>query len=259
MLGAQTFQVQKWPAGGFTSRRGAPQGDAPPAAHARERRGDPRAGQRWWTWSAPRSWDFGVQSSRTAASRPNPNISICGGTPEYSAEQHALRRARPQPLADGRARRAARWRSSATRSRQKLFPFVGPDRPQRSSVDGRKYQVVGVFDEKKSAFGGGFDNYVLMPVTTFMHIYGMTDQRRLRALGQHHGAGEDARAARRCDRGDPPGAAARARRQAGRGGQLRLLQQREPDHPVQQDDRGREDRAPSSSASSRWSSPASAS
>jgi putative ABC transport system permease protein len=33
-----------------------------------------------------------------------------------------------------------------------------------------------VFDEKKSAFGGHFDNYVLMPVTTFLNVYGLTDR-----------------------------------------------------------------------------------
>jgi len=37
--------------------------------------------------------------------------------------------------------------------------------------------VIGVFDEKKSAFGGNFDNYVLIPVTTFLNTYGMTDRR----------------------------------------------------------------------------------
>jgi len=40
-------------------------------------------------------------------------------------------------------------------------------------MDGRKYQVIGVFDEKKSAFGGNFDNYVLIPVTTYLKTYGM--------------------------------------------------------------------------------------
>ena len=39
-----------------------------------------------------------------------------------------------------------------------------------------KCTIVGVFDEKKSAFGGGYDNYVLMPVTTFVNTYGMTDR-----------------------------------------------------------------------------------
>jgi len=43
-------------------------------------------------------------------------------------------------------------------------------------LDGRKYEVVGVFDEKKSAFGGNFDNYVLIPVSTFVDIYGMVNR-----------------------------------------------------------------------------------
>ena len=34
-------------------------------------------------------------------------------------------------------------------------------------------QVIGVFDEKKSAFGGNFDHYVLIPVTTYLDTYGM--------------------------------------------------------------------------------------
>ena len=40
-------------------------------------------------------------------------------------------------------------------------------------MDGRKYEVVGVFDKKESAFGGHFDNYVLIPITTYLDIYGM--------------------------------------------------------------------------------------
>jgi putative ABC transport system permease protein len=33
-----------------------------------------------------------------------------------------------------------------------------------------------VFAEKKSAFGGGYDNYVLIPYTTFQKVYGMIDR-----------------------------------------------------------------------------------
>ncbi|GAF80192.1 unnamed protein product, partial [marine sediment metagenome] len=55
---------------------------------------------------------------------------------------------------------------------QKLFPFVDPI-GKEIRLDGRKYEVIGVFDEKKSAFGGGFDNYVLIPITTYLDIYGM--------------------------------------------------------------------------------------
>jgi putative ABC transport system permease protein len=54
---------------------------------------------------------------------------------------------------------------------QKLYPFVDPvDREIR--LDGREYKVIGVFDEKKSAFGSQYDNYILMPVSTFLNTYG---------------------------------------------------------------------------------------
>ena len=43
-------------------------------------------------------------------------------------------------------------------------------------MDGREYRVIGVFDEKKSAFGSQYDNYVLMPVSTFLNTYGETDR-----------------------------------------------------------------------------------
>src|SRR4029453_1916583 len=57
---------------------------------------------------------------------------------------------------------------------QKLFPFTDPINKE-ILVDKRKYQVIGVFDEKKSAMGGSFDNYVLIPVTTFVDTYGLKD------------------------------------------------------------------------------------
>jgi putative ABC transport system permease protein len=58
---------------------------------------------------------------------------------------------------------------------QKLFPFEDPV-GKEVRLDGRKYQVIGVFEEKKSAFGSGYDNYVLIPVTTFVNTYGLTNR-----------------------------------------------------------------------------------
>src|SRR5207249_7638283 len=55
---------------------------------------------------------------------------------------------------------------------KKLYPCTDPV-GKDIRVDGRKYQVSGVFDEKKSAFGGAFDNYVLIPVSTFVNTYGL--------------------------------------------------------------------------------------
>jgi putative ABC transport system permease protein len=58
---------------------------------------------------------------------------------------------------------------------KKLFPFVDPV-GKEFRLDGRKYEIVGVFDEKKSAFGSSYDNYVLIPITTYLDIYGMVNR-----------------------------------------------------------------------------------
>jgi len=58
---------------------------------------------------------------------------------------------------------------------QELYPFVDPV-GREIRIDGREYSVIGVFDEKKSAFGSQYDHYVLMPVSTFTNTYGMTDR-----------------------------------------------------------------------------------
>ena len=56
-----------------------------------------------------------------------------------------------------------------------LFPFIDPV-GQTVRVDGHKFTVQGVFAEKKSATGGRFDDYVLIPITVWMDRYGSRDQ-----------------------------------------------------------------------------------
>src|SRR5258705_7875761 len=83
VLGAQTFQVQKWPAGGFHSdvdRRKAMRRPALTLGNAEAIR------QHVGTVDLVGSeiWDFGFTAQYKGVSS-NPNISICGGTPEYPA------------------------------------------------------------------------------------------------------------------------------------------------------------------------------
>ena len=172
VLSAQTFQVQKWPAGGFASdaeRRRAMRRPPLTLANADAIRGHVSSVD----LVGSEIWDFGFVVQYQGETT-NPNISIVGGTPEYPTNNtHYVGLGRNLSPMDLRV--AARVVVIGHAIAQKLFPFVDPI-GRDVLVDHRKYQVVGVFDEKKSALGGSFDNYVLMPVTTFLNVYGLTDR-----------------------------------------------------------------------------------
>jgi len=169
ILGAQVFQVQKWPAGGFNSaeeRRKAMRRPPVTVANAyaiREQVGTVDL-------VGPELWDFGYTVEYKGEST-NPNVTICGGSPEYAPNNtHYVDLGRNISQVDVQNGRNVAVIGFAIAN--KLFPFVDPV-GKKIRLDGRKYDVVGVFGEKKSAFGGGYDNYVLIPVTTYLDIYGM--------------------------------------------------------------------------------------
>ncbi len=171
ILGTQVFQVQKWPAG-FNSdaeRRRAMR--RPPLTL------DDAAAIRDHVASVDlvgaELWDFGVKVEHKGEAT-NANVSICGGTPEYPPNNtHDVGLGRNLSQMDVQAGRRVAVIGHAIG--QQLFPFKDPV-GQEIRVDGRKFEVVGVFDEKKSAFGSGYDNYVLIPISAFVQIYGMTNR-----------------------------------------------------------------------------------
>jgi putative ABC transport system permease protein len=171
VLGAQTFQVQKWPTG-FSSdadRRKAMRRPPLTLANADAIRGQVPTVD----LVGSEIWDFGYVAEYRGEST-NPNLSIVGGTPEYPPNNtHYVGLGRNLSPMDLRS--AAHVVVIGFAIAKKLYPFVDPI-GREILVDHRKYRVVGVFDEKKSAFGGSFDNYVLMPVTTFLNVYGITDR-----------------------------------------------------------------------------------
>jgi putative ABC transport system permease protein len=169
VLGAQVFQVQKWPVGGFNSaeeRRRAMRRPPVTVEHANAIREQVESVD----LVGAELWDFGKVVEYNGEST-NPNITICGGTPEYPPNNtHYVGLGRNlSPMDIKSTRRVAVIGYAIAR---KLFPFVDPI-GRMIRVDGRKYQVIGVFDEKKSAFGGGYDNYVLIPISSYLKTYGM--------------------------------------------------------------------------------------
>jgi len=170
VLGAQTFQVQKWPAGGFnsdTERRKAMKRPPLTLENAKAIRDHVESAD----LVGSEIWDFGFVAQYKGEST-NPNISICGGTPEYAPNNtHFVGLGRNLSPMDVMAARKVAVIGQAIA--EKLYPFMDP-LGKEIRVDGREYEVIGVFDEKKSAFGGSFDNYVLIPVSTFVNSYGLT-------------------------------------------------------------------------------------
>ena len=169
VLGAQTFQVQKWPAGGFASqeyRRKAMKRPPLTLENAQAIRDHAQTVD----LVGSELWDFGFTASYKGITS-NPNISICGGTPEYPPNNtHYVGVGRNLEPIDIKAARKVAVIGYALA--QKFFPYSDPI-GKKIRVDGRMYEVIGVFDQKKSAFGGGFDTYVLIPATTFVNTYGL--------------------------------------------------------------------------------------
>ena len=169
ILGTQVFQVQKWPAGFNTPEQRRRAMRRPPLTLAQADAIREQVGS--VDLVGAELWDFGYKVEY-GGEETNPNVSICGGTPEYAANNtHYVGLGRNLSAMDVRSGRHVAVIGHAIA--QKLFPFVDPV-GRNVRLDGRKYEVIGVFDEKKSAFGSGYDNYVLIPVSAFLDTYGMT-------------------------------------------------------------------------------------
>ena len=171
ILGAQTFQIQKWPSG-FTSEEERLEAMRWPPVTLEEADGLREysqnidiVGSELWEIASFKAEYRGQEIDQ---------VTICGGTPEYPQNNtHFVSFGRNISQLDIKAARRVVVIGHAIA--QQLYPFVDPiGRDIR--IDGRKYEVIGVFDEKKSAFGGRYDTYVLMPVSTFVNTYGMTSR-----------------------------------------------------------------------------------
>jgi len=169
VLGNTTFQVQKWAAGGPISaeerrkimRRRPTTVENANAIRDRVKTVDLVGAE---------LWDFG-HVAKYRKEQTNPNLTICGGTPEYPPNNtHYILQGRNISNEDVKVGRRVVVIGYAVAD--KLFPWTDPIQ-KIIKIDGRKFTVIGVFEQKKSAIGGNYDNYLLMPITTFQRIYGM--------------------------------------------------------------------------------------
>ena len=172
VLGAQTFQVQKFPAGGFTSDEERRKARKRPPIRVEDAEAIRRHGTLVQSVGVE-LWEFG-RTVRYRGDTTEPSINVCGGDPQYSENNtHFIETGRNLSEIDVRSARRVAVIGAALADR--FFPFEDPVGRQ-IQLDGREYEVVGVFAAKKSAFGGGYDNYVLVPYSTFQKVYGMIDR-----------------------------------------------------------------------------------
>ena len=173
VLGNTVFQVQKWLNGPSTREERIKAARRPPTTveHANAIRDNVKT----VSLVGSELWSFGhvvKYKDKTTES----NKTICGGTPEYAPNNtHYVLHGRNISQEDVIIGRNVCIIGHSIA--KELFPWIDPIN-KIVKVDGRKFTVIGVSEEKKSAFGAGFDDYILMPITIFKKIYRMKDPNR---------------------------------------------------------------------------------
>ena len=168
VLGSEVFQVQKWAAAGPLSeeeQRKIMKRRPTTTEHADAIRENVKT----VSLVGSELWDFGHVVKYHDKST-NQNMTICGGTPEYAPNNtHYIGHGRNMTNDDLRMNRNVVVLGYA--AAQQLFPWTDPLQ-KIVKIDGHKFQVIGVFESKKSALGGNFDNYLLIPITVYKKVYG---------------------------------------------------------------------------------------
>jgi len=169
VLGTQTFQVQKHAAAGAISEEEwrKIQARRPlTTEHAQAIRDKVKSVD----LVGPELWGYNhVASYRDK--KTNPNLMICGGSPEYAPNNtHYVEFGRNLSQEDVKVgRRVVLLGYSIA---EELFPWTDPLQ-KTVKIDGRKFQVIGVLEDKSSSMGGRYNQYLIIPVTTFKKIYGV--------------------------------------------------------------------------------------
>jgi len=167
VLGAHTFQVQKFPAiqMGHTDWR-----------KYRQRRDIDYAQALLVQDRAKLARAVGIEAWRggrivsSSYDQTNPNVSITGQNPEGLFTNN-WNVAEGRGLVDQDIEFAQNVAVIGTNVANRLFPYTYPI-GQEIRIEGERFQVVGLFEERGSFLGGNQDNFVAIPITTFFRLYG---------------------------------------------------------------------------------------
>ena len=169
MLGTNTFQIQKYPVifiGGHRARakyRNRKDITLDQFEYLKSRAVLPEV-MAVETWAGPKVIKYG-------ATRTNPNIFIVGEMAEGFAVNN-------WEVEDGRALTVDDVNFSrfvavlGANVVKKLFPHTDPI-DKYIKIDGYNFKVVGTLKKRGGIFGGRFDDFVVIPISTFLKIYGV--------------------------------------------------------------------------------------
>jgi putative ABC transport system permease protein len=168
-LGKNTFQLQKWPS--------VRTGSAEERALIRNRKNltvdeyyslkDKLEGEAQYVGGELWRWGRRIKFEKEET---NPNVSLCGSTPEAFPNNNWIiesGRVFNQREVDNSSKYIVLGADIATT----LFKFVDPI-GQEVWMDGRKYKVIGVLESQGAVFGNSQDNFVIVPLNTFLSYYG---------------------------------------------------------------------------------------
>ncbi len=116
------------------------------------------------------AWDFGKIVTTPDGKKTNPNVSIAGEDIEGITTNNWT-------VGDGRMFTTSEMNSAKNVAVlgmgvvEKIFKNIDPI-GQAIRVDGREYQVIGVFERQGGMLGGNQDNFVIVPLPTFFEEYG---------------------------------------------------------------------------------------
>jgi putative ABC transport system permease protein len=205
ILGAHTFNIQKFPAiqVGHTDWR-----------KYRQRRNIDYEQARLVTERATLARAVGVSAwsggriIRSEFEQTNPNVSVSGMNPEGI-------HTRNWNIAEGRfiVNQEVEYARNVVvigkRVAERLFPYTYPI-GREVRIEGERFEVIGIFEERGSFLGSEQDNFVVIPITAFFKLYGKERSLGIsvqaRSAETYHDAIEQVRGILRVARHVSPGA-----------------------------------------------------
>lgn len=166
-LGSNTFQIQKYPAMNFGGPQQGKFRNRPDITYEQGLRLMQQATE--YRYISLENWKFS-KTFKYGKYNTNPNMSIAGVNEDFPfANDYSIKEGRF--FTEKEVSSASDVCVVGVEVVNKLFPNDNPI-GKRVNLDGREYQILGVFESKGSSFGQSLDNFAAIPITKSLEIYG---------------------------------------------------------------------------------------